>query len=72
MPSGSSLLIGMIAGVFGVAYFVYGKKQAKLAPLIAGVALCVYPYFIEDVLWLIVIGVVLLAAPFVVDYYWGS
>jgi hypothetical protein len=62
----------MIAGVFGVAYFVYGKKQAKLAPLIAGVALCVYPYFIEDVLWLIVIGVVLLAAPFVVDYYWGS
>ena len=69
MPSGSTLLIGMIAGVFGVAYFVYGKRQAKLAPLIAGVALCVYPYFIESVLWLCVVGAVLLAAPFVVDYY---
>ena len=72
MPDGSTLLIGMIAGVFGVAYFVYGKRQAKLAPLIAGVALCVYPYFIESVLWLCVVGVVLLAAPFVVDYYWRS
>jgi hypothetical protein len=72
MPSGSTLLIGMIAGVFGVAYFVYGKRQAKLAPLIAGVALCVYPYFIESVVWLCVVGVVLLAAPFVVDYYWRS
>ena len=72
MPSGTTLLIGMIAGVFGVAYFVYGKRQAKLAPLIAGVALCVYPYFIESVVWLCVVGVVLLAAPFVVDYYWRS
>ena len=68
--NGESLLIGMIAGVFGVAYFVYGKKQAKLGPLIAGVLLCVYPYFIDSVLWLCVVGILLLAAPFVIDYYW--
>ena len=72
MPSGSTLLIGMLAGVFGVAYFVYGKRQAKLSPLIAGVALCVYPYFIESVAWLCVVGLVLLAAPFVIEYYWRS
>ena len=68
MPSGPTLLIGMIAGVFGVAYFVYGKRQSKLVPLIAGVSLCVYPYFIESVLWLSIVGVLLLAAPFVIDY----
>lgn len=68
MPSGPNLLIGMLAGVFGVAYFVYGKRQAKLAPLIAGVLLCVYPYFIESVLWLSIVGLVLLAAPFMIDY----
>jgi hypothetical protein len=68
VPSGSTLLIGMIAGVFGVAYFVYGKRQAKLIPLIAGVLLCVYPYFIESVLWLSIVGILLLAAPFVIDY----
>ncbi len=68
MPSGASLLIGMLAGVFGVAYFVYGKRQAKFVPLIAGVLLCIYPYFIESVLWLCIVGVLLLAAPFVIDY----
>ena len=46
-----SLLIGMIAGVFGVAYFIYGKKQQKFTPMIAGALLCVYPYFVESALW---------------------
>ncbi len=68
MPSGSVLLVGMLAGVFGVAYFVYGKRQTKLTPMIAGVLLCIYPYFIESVLWLAVVGLLLLAAPFVIDY----
>ena len=68
MPSGSVLLIGMLAGVFGAAYFVYGKRQAKVTPMVAGVLLCVYPYFFESVLWLVVVGLLLLAAPFVIDY----
>ena len=58
----------MFAGVFGVAYFVYGKKQAKLVPMVAGVLLCIYPYFIDGVVWLAVVGILLLAAPFVIDY----
>ena len=62
------LLAGMIAGVFGVAYFVYGKKQTKFVPMLSGVMLCIYPYFFESLLWLSIVGVVLLAAPFVIDY----
>ena len=68
MPSGTTLLIGMIAGVFGVAYFMYGKRQTKIVPMTAGVLLCVYPYFFESVLWLSIVGVALLAAPFMIDY----
>lgn len=68
MPSGSTLLVGMLAGVFGMAYFMYGKRQAKLAPLIAGLLLCIYPYFIDSLLWLSIVGVLLLAAPFFIDY----
>jgi len=68
VPFPSVLLIGMLAGVFGVAYFVYGKKQAKLVPMVAGVLLCIYPYFIEGVVWLSIVGILLLAAPFVIDY----
>jgi hypothetical protein len=63
-----NLMVGFIAGVFGVAYFVYGKKQTKFVPMLAGVMLCVYPYFFESLLWLSVVGAVLLAAPFVIDY----
>jgi hypothetical protein len=62
------LLVGFIAGVFGMAYFVYGKKQTKASAMIAGVLLCVYPYFIESVLWQVVVGAALLALPFFVDY----
>ena len=63
-----SLIIGFIAGVFGVAYFVYGKKQAKLSAMLAGVALCVYPYFIDNVWAELAVGAVLLAVPFFVDF----
>jgi multisubunit Na+/H+ antiporter MnhC subunit len=64
----NSLFVGMIAGAIGVGYFLYGKNTTKVAPMLAGVALCVYPYFFDDVLWLIVIGVALCAVPFLVDY----
>ena len=67
MPSGAQLLIGLIAGIFGIAYLSYGKRQGKLVHLISGLLLCVYPYFLESVLWLSVVGILLLAAPFFID-----
>ena len=57
----------MIAGAFGVGYFIYGKKQQKLVPMIAGVLLCVYPYFTDNLWLLLGIGAALLAAPFVIE-----
>ena len=69
MPSVENLVIGMFAGVFGVAYFVYGKRTGKLAWLITGVLLCVYPYLIDSVLGLSAVGLLLLAAPFALDYW---
>jgi len=66
--SATSLMIGVFTGAIGVGYFMYGKRQAKFVPLIAGMMLCVYPYFVDGVLWLLVIGAVLMAAPFVIDF----
>ena len=43
------------------------EKQAKLVPMVSGVLLCVYPYAFDSVLWLIVIGIALIAAPFLID-----
>jgi hypothetical protein len=66
--SATSLMIGVFTGAIGVGYFMYGKRQAKFVPLIAGMMLCVYPYFVDGVLGLLVIGAVLMAAPFVIDF----
>lgn len=64
----ASLWFGIFAGAVGVAYMVYGRQQAKFVPAIAGLLLCVYPYFIDSVLWLSVAGAVLVIAPFLIDY----
>jgi hypothetical protein len=64
----NGLIVGVIAGAFGVGYFIYGKKQTKVSAMLAGVGLCVYPYFTDDLLLLILIGGILLAVPFFVDY----
>ena len=64
----TSLLIGIFTGAIGVGYFMYGKRQARFAPLIAGMLLCVYPYFVTGVVWLVLVGVALMAAPFFIDF----
>ena len=63
----TSLLNGIVTSALGVGYFLYGKRQARFAPLLAGLLLCVYPYFVDSVVWLVVIGVALAAAPFFID-----
>jgi len=65
--STTNLLIGIITGALGVAYIVYGRRQAKFIPLIAGLSLCAYSFFIDSWVWLCVVGVLLVAAPFVID-----
>ena len=64
----TSVLIGLVTGAIGMGYFIYGKRQAKFVPLIAGMMLCVYPYFVEGVVWLVLVGAGLMAAPFVIDF----
>jgi hypothetical protein len=52
----------------GLGYVTYGKRQTKFVPLDAGILLCAYPYFVDGWLWVSIIGVVLLAAPFVIAF----
>ena len=66
--SPASLAIGILTGAIGFAYFIYGKRQARFAPLLAGLALCVYPYFVDSVPLSLAIGAALTAAPFFLDF----
>ena len=63
-----TLVVGLIAGAFGLAYFVYGKRQSKFTPVICGVLLSIYPFFTDNLLAQVTIGAVLLAAPFFIDF----
>ena len=64
----TSLMIGIFTGAIGVAYFIYGKRQARFVPLIAGMLLCVYPYFLASIPLMLAVGVALIAAPFLIDF----
>jgi hypothetical protein len=51
-------------GSFGLGYFVYGKKQKAVVPLVCGIALMVFPYVVTNTILLVSIGGVLMALPF--------
>ncbi len=64
---GTSLLIwGMLFGAIGLGFFIYGKKQKSVVPLLTGVALFVFPYFIPNIYILVIVGVILVAIPYIV------
>ena len=65
MDFGSTLIVSMIFGSIGVGYFMYGKKQARMVPLITGIALCVYPYVLSNAYALVGVGILLTALPWV-------
>lgn len=62
----ANLFVGLIFGAIGVGYFIYGKKQQKFVPLTIGIALSVYTFFVSDLTWMIVVGVVLSIIPYFV------
>ena len=64
----NSLVVSLLAGAIGAGYFIYGKRQTKFVPMLAGVLLCIFPYFVDSLFWILGIGIVLVAAPFLVDF----
>ncbi len=65
------LVAGMLFGTIGVGYFMYGKRAERPVALICGAVLAVFPWFVTNLAALIVIGVLLLAAPFVATWWFG-
>jgi hypothetical protein len=56
---------GLLFGPVGFGFFLYGKKQITMfVPLICGLALMVYPYFMPNTVVLVLIGLVLVAIPY--------
>jgi hypothetical protein len=60
----SPLLWGLVFGSIGFGFLVYGRKQRAVVPLICGLGLIVFPYFVSNTILLIAIGIVLIAIPY--------
>lgn len=64
---GTSLLIwGMLFGAVGLGFFTYGRKQKAVVPLVTGIALFIFPYFISNVYVLVIAGITLSVLPYFV------
>jgi len=66
MESTAQLLWGLLFGSIGLGFFIYGKKQRAVAPLLVGIALFVFPYLISNVYLLLLAGAALVALPYFV------
>jgi hypothetical protein len=62
--TGTSLFLGVLFGSIGLGFFIYGRKQRKVVPLLCGIVLMIVPYFIPNTLLLFVVGAVLVAVPY--------
>ncbi|HTQ99862.1 MAG TPA: hypothetical protein VMH83_07725 [Candidatus Acidoferrum sp.] len=62
----NSLLWGMIFGAVGLGYLRYGKLSKRTMPYVSGIALMVFPYFVEGTLLTVLVGAAFVALPFVI------
>ena len=54
----------ILFGAIGFGAFVYGKRMTALPPMIIGILLMVYPYFVSGTLLMYLVGAGLCAALF--------
>lgn len=68
MDSTTSIMWGLLFGSIGLGYLVYGRRQRRGIALLSGVVLCAFPYFVGNVVLMILIAIVFMALPFFIKY----
>jgi hypothetical protein len=65
------ILASLIVSSLGFVSFVYGKKQARVPQMLAGLILLIYPYFVSNLWIMLGAAVAVLAGLWVaVRYGW--
>lgn len=59
MPEPSSLFAMILFGSIGMGAFVYGKSTSAFTPIVIGIILMVYPYFVSGTMMMYLIGAAL-------------
>ncbi|SYZ72576.1 conserved hypothetical protein [Candidatus Zixiibacteriota bacterium] len=64
--SGTTLFMGLVIGSVGAGYFIYGKKQRRWIPMVAGIGLFVMPYLPLGTGLTVAISLILCIIPFLI------
>jgi hypothetical protein len=62
----ATLVWGIVFGSIGLGFFVYGRKKRVVIPTLSGLTLMLFPYFISNPYIMALLGVVLIALPFLI------
>ncbi len=65
----ANLLWSVLFGGIGIGFFSYGRKQKAIVPLLTGLALFAFPYFIPNTTALVIVGVILVFIPYLARYF---
>jgi len=52
----AALLGSLLFGAIGLGAFMYGKKMVRYKPMVIGIALMAYPYFVPQTWLLYAVG----------------
>lgn len=64
----NGLLLCAFVSIIWFAYFRYGKLQNTFVPMICGVVMMVFPYFVYDIKSILIITSVLIIIPFILKF----
>ena len=62
-----AIIASVVFSMLGIFYFKRGKSQSDIPMIVCGVLLLLYPYFVSNALYIVLIGAGLLAAPHFVN-----
>ncbi len=60
----ASIFWAIITGGIGMGYLLYARQQRDPFAFFSGMVLCVYPYFVDNIVAILLIGAAAMAVPF--------
>ena len=63
MTTTAEVAWAMLFAAVGLGYVTYSRRQRTVMPLVCGISLFVFPYFMPNVYMLVLAGIVIMALP---------
>lgn len=65
----SGIIVGLVFSGLGYFYLNRGRAEGNVPKIACGVALMVYPYFVVNTVYIVLVGLSLAAAPYIMERF---